>query len=369
LKNKKLLTVMSGILLIIVLIILPFVVACAEEAPVPTPAPGPKPAPAPKAELPSVTWRCQSMFGGKEVMDCGVRGSWGDLNLVCRLVDERTDGKFKIEPLISGAVYKQPAMADAITSGAIEMVQMTGYYLAGIVPESNITPNPFFSTKSPPDSYAIWYETDWLDIAREAFAQKGIYYVGSIPAGSTNFLSNVPIRKVEDFKGLKIRASGALVTLVEALGAVPTPVAFAEQYTALQRGTIDCATGSNYCIELYKWGEVVDYLIWPPYCAPVSVDIYANLNDFNKLPEEYQKILVETVEEVGKEKVLTEITKLDAWVRDDLCPKYGVENIDLPEEEIAKMRSAVIPIWDDLASKSENCAKMIDIVKAHVGVK
>src|SRR5213078_4849181 len=50
-----------------------------------------------------------------------------------------------------------------------------------------------------------------------------------------------PIAKPEDMKGLKIRVPDAPAYLAfpKALGANPTPIAFAEVYLALQNGTVD----------------------------------------------------------------------------------------------------------------------------------
>ena len=38
----------------------------------------------------------------------------------------------------------------------------------------------------------------------------------------------------------------------------------------------------------------------------------------------------------------------------------------LPEEEMAKMRALVKPIWDELAAKSPRMAKGVEIIKAQM---
>jgi len=59
--------------------------------------------------------------------------------------------------------------------------------------------------------------------------------------GNRQTTSNKPLNKPEDMKGLKIRVPDApLYTLFpRAVGANPTPIAFAEVYLALQNGTVD----------------------------------------------------------------------------------------------------------------------------------
>ena len=59
--------------------------------------------------------------------------------------------------------------------------------------------------------------------------------------GMRHFTANKPIRKPEDFKGLRMRFPDSPQYLMnaEALGAEPTAVAFEEVFLALQQGTID----------------------------------------------------------------------------------------------------------------------------------
>ena len=59
--------------------------------------------------------------------------------------------------------------------------------------------------------------------------------------GERQTTSNKPLLKPEDMKGLKIRVPDAPLYKMfpEAVGANPTPIAFAEVYLALQTGTVD----------------------------------------------------------------------------------------------------------------------------------
>ncbi len=62
--------------------------------------------------------------------------------------------------------------------------------------------------------------------------------------GARNFFTTKkPITKLEDMKGLKIRVQNSQMMLdtISALGASPTPIAYAELYTALQTGVVDGA--------------------------------------------------------------------------------------------------------------------------------
>src|SRR4029450_12307478 len=76
--------------------------------------------------------------------------------------------------------------------------------------------------------------------------------------GARQVTSNRPIQKPEDMKGLKIRVPDAPAYLAfpKALGANPTPIAFAEVYLALQNGTVEAQENPLPTIEAKKFFEV-----------------------------------------------------------------------------------------------------------------
>src|SRR4030095_10416765 len=97
----------------------------------------------------------------------------------------------------------------------------------------------------------------------EGYRQKsGGHKVSAITYyGERHVTSNKPINKPEDMKGLKIRVPDApLYTMFpRAVGANPTPIAFAEVYLALQNGTVDAQENPLPTIEAKKFYEVQKY--------------------------------------------------------------------------------------------------------------
>ena len=72
--------------------------------------------------------------------------------------------------------------------------------------------------------------------------QLGIVNLGWCDVGFRNITnSKKPITCVDDLKGLKIRTmtNDLHVAYFQYLGALPTPMAFNELYTAMQQGTVD----------------------------------------------------------------------------------------------------------------------------------
>src|ERR1700737_1834972 len=70
-----------------------------------------------------------------------------------------------------------------------------------------------------------------------------------------------PIEKQEDLKGFKIRLPVApyFIALFQRLGASPTPINFAEVYSALQTGVVDGQENPLVLIDTAKLYEVQKY--------------------------------------------------------------------------------------------------------------
>jgi TRAP-type C4-dicarboxylate transport system substrate-binding protein len=73
----------------------------------------------------------------------------------------------------------------------------------------------------------------------------------------------VPIKKLEDFKGLRMRApeTPEFIALYKSYGAIPVPMAWAEVYSALQQGVVD-GVGADWAgLLTSKLHEVTKYAI------------------------------------------------------------------------------------------------------------
>src|SRR6202040_2346991 len=89
--------------------------------------------------------------------------------------------------------------------------------------------------------------------------------------------ANKLVQKPEDMKGMKLRVPDApLFTMFpRAVGANPTPIAFAEVYLALQNGTVDAQENPLPTIDAKKFYEVQKYIILTGHITESLVTIVA----------------------------------------------------------------------------------------------
>jgi TRAP-type C4-dicarboxylate transport system substrate-binding protein len=109
-----------------------------------------------------------------------------------------------------------------------------------------------------------------------------------------------PVGKLEDFRGLKLQASGLVAELVKVWGGIPITLIAPGQpvsrqdianvyYSALRNGTIDGTVSSFEVIKDFKLYEVTKYHTCLNAIRDVNATIM-NLEAWNSLPQDIQRI-------------------------------------------------------------------------------
>jgi len=182
--------------------------------------------------------------------------------------------------------------------------------------------------------------------------------------------SKRPVRKVEDFKGLKTRVhSVALASLVAGLAGEPLTVAFAEAYTALERGTLDAGiTGTKPGFGL-RWYEVAKYLVGPISMRP-HVALSINKHTWKRLPNDLQAVLKEEAEAIVEGKAFEAI---EVWNQEgiDKNVEKGMEHQPFSPDVQASikeiLRAKVVPDWVRRAGGQQAAQRFNEIIAPLVG--
>ena len=107
------------------------------------------------------------------------------------------------------------------------------------------------------------------------------------------FFCREKIETLDDFEGKKTRShSAALSDWINGMGASAQFLAFAEVYTAIERGILDCGvTGADAGFG-QRWYEVTDYIIGPLVSFPSNNNVI-NAEKWASIPENLQQIILE----------------------------------------------------------------------------
>ena len=188
-----------------------------------------------------------------------------------RLVKERSGGRIVIEVYPGSQLGQEKAVIEQVQFGAIDLTRVSISPVAAFVPRLNAFQMPYLYR----DETHMWKVLKG-DIGKELLASLepfGFIGLGWFESGARNFYnSKRPIRTPADLKGLKIRVqeSELMMGLVSAFGAVPTPMAFGEVYSALQTGVVDGAENN-----------------WPSYFSTSHYEVakYITLDEHTRVPE------------------------------------------------------------------------------------
>ena len=212
------------------------------------------------------------------------------------LVNTRSGGRIAVKVYGGGALGGEREYVEAIKAGTVEAGIASGV-IANFFPSAMVTDIPFLF----PSGEVAWKVMDgpFGDRLRAAFLKEtGMRCLTFSEVGFRNFTNNVrPIRTPADMKGLKIRVQETplYITLIKALGASPTPIAFTELYTSLQTKVVDGEENPIPTILMSKFAEVQKYLTLDGHNYGVDWFVI-NEKFFRSLPPDLQYIVLSSAQ-------------------------------------------------------------------------
>lgn len=177
-------------------------------------------------------------------------------------IAKRTSNRYTMEVFPASSLGKETDINQGLTLGTVDIIY-TGQLFAG----RNYGPISIGGAPFMFRDFDHWkrFSTSSLfaDLADGyAKATSGNRVVAITYYGNRQTTSNKPLNRPEDMKGLKIRVPDApLYTLFpRAVGANPTPIAFAEVYLALQNKTVEAQENPLPTIDAKKFYEVQSHI-------------------------------------------------------------------------------------------------------------
>lgn len=137
-----------------------------------------------------------------------------------------------------------------------------------------------------------------IPVVNKELERFNVRVIGSNPYPAQILFCRKPMKDLADLKGRKVRTFGpSLPDLMSAIGASPVSLAYAETYSALERGVVDCGITGSGSGNAAKWFEVTSH----QYTLPLSwstAAYFVNLAWWNKLAPDVRKFLEDAFREV-----------------------------------------------------------------------
>jgi tripartite ATP-independent transporter DctP family solute receptor len=214
-------------------------------------------------------------------------------------IAKRTSNRYQVEVFPASTLGKESDINQGLTLGTVDIIY-TGQLFAGrLYGPVAIGGAPYMFRDF--DHWKAYANSDLFRELAEGYRKKsGNKMLAITYYGERHVTSNKEIRTPDDMKGLKIRVPDApLYTMFpRAVGANPTPIAFAEVYLALQSGTVDAQENPLPTIEAKKFYEVQKYIVLTGHITDALISIVGGPT-WNKLSDADKKVFEDVLKEAA----------------------------------------------------------------------
>ncbi len=230
----------------------------------------------------------------RTLVDCGLAiGNYAeteDIGFVER-VKRQTNGQvvFEVSSFPELGIAGQDSLR-LIDNGTLDSAQIYSGYVGGGFPMMDMS-NLWGLYPTQPAHLVV------IDAIQpktaEVTAQNGGIQVAYMMTAHNYIVARPQVNALEDLQGLKVRShSTVLSDLLSSIGVDPQFIAFADVYTALERGVIDGAISCESCGHGLHWYEVADYLVGPIVSVGHS---WFSISEhrWNAMPKALQNIILE----------------------------------------------------------------------------
>jgi len=227
-------------------------------------------------------------------------------------IKKRTNGRYEVQVFPASTLGKEADINQGLTLGTVDIILSGASFAGRTYTPLAISYFPFIFRDA--EHQLKYAKSDvFKELAKGYDDKSGNHITALSYYGARHVTSSAarPVAKPEDMKGLKIRVPDAPAYLAfpKALGANPTPIAFAEVYLALQNNTVDAQENPLPTIEAKKFfevqknisltGHIVDSLL-----TITSGPLWAKLSAEDK--KIFTEVMQEAAEKTGREIIASE---------------------------------------------------------------
>jgi tripartite ATP-independent transporter DctP family solute receptor len=216
------------------------------------------------------------------------------------MVKERTKGAIEVQVFPNGVLGNDPTIINAVRGGSLDIALTGNPFFTGLAPKLNVLDLPFLFRDR--KHAAAVLDGPVGEGLRNELAASNLKALATWDIGWRNLTNNKrAVRTPDDIKGLKIRTTPnpAHVKAFQLLGAVPTPMAFTELFTALEMGAVDGQENPVTLILNAKFFEVQKHLTLSQH-AFTTGPLTVNKGKFDALSPDLQTALVECGKEAAR---------------------------------------------------------------------
>lgn len=307
------------------------------------------------AEKP-IKWKAQALWSAAEL-------SYKTFVDFCARVKVLTNGRLEITPYPAGAIVPTFEGLDALQNNVLQALHTWPGYFSGKEPAFAAISDLVAGYSHPWQKDAWMYYKGGWEMLNELYKPYNGYTVGWMFWGIESMVSTKPIRRMEDYKGLKMRVPhGMTAILFQKLGASVVVLPGGEVYSALDKGVINTSDWASASMnQRMGFFQVAKYTNYPGFHSMPLGDFTVNIKEWNKLPDDIKQILKSACREWCWDSI-ERIAIDDIRALKEMKEK-GVSVQTWSDEDLKKVRAVAMEVWDEFAKKSPMTKKVIDSQK------
>lgn len=262
-------------------------------------------------------------------------------------VAAETNGNFAIKIHYGSTLAPEKEALDGVKIGAYEIGWAVAGYAPGKQPSLNALGLPFLPLGDMKQGTRIshaYYQHP--AVKRDYDVWNGMYLLPIfVPAYEFMGRGKAP-EKLDDWKGLRVRALGGAGSAMAKIGSVPTNVTAPESYGAMERGILDAVSFAYYAFSSFKINEVGNWYTKGLGIATANSSLVINKDVYAKLPPQYQKVLFGVVPRALEAQVQT-MDDAESKAEADFI-RRGMKTVVIsPALKEEMVRIGGRPVWDE----------------------
>jgi len=281
-------------------------------------------------------------------------------NRFAKEVNEALKGRVEVRIFHSSQLGTDEQMIKGIRVGAPEM-QIPSTIMSTVDQRYGVFEMPYLIV-SRAHMKKVAESREVQKILFDPLPARGIRVLGVWENGFRHITNNVrPIVRPEDLKGIKLRVPGGVwrVKMFQAYGANPSPMPFAEVYSALQSGVMDGQENPFPQIWSAKFHEVQKFLsltghVYTPAYLIVGEDFW------KKLPADAQQTIARIAWTMG-DVARAEGERLDRELQAKLAPPMRANEVD--KEAFIKASAAIYEEFGKQVPGGTDLVKLIQSLR------
>lgn len=288
----------------------------------------------------TIELRVAQPFSPKHTVQTMVLDPWA------KKIEEMTNGKVKVTMFPGGALGKASDHYSLAEKGIADIVYALQDYTPGRFPLTSVFELPFMIPSAEKTSVAMWKTFEKFPEFRKEYSRVKVLALFCHPPGHFNTVK-VPIRTLDDFKGLKIRTASqpSVTNALKIFGAVPVTMAVSDSYSAIERGVVDGTVLPWEGLYVFNQAELLKYSTETDFYTTTMMFVM-NKRKYNSLPPDVKKVIDQTTGLV--------LSRETGRVYDRMRPVYkkrclekGMQTVQLSAEDTEKLKSLTMPIREE----------------------